>query len=78
MDNKTLIEIARKSGFSTWNNDIFSPYYEDTAINDLLEAFMDNIVRECADIAQRHSTHAFDLCNNISEEILYHFNINDR
>lgn len=78
MDNKTLIEIAHKSGFSIRNNEIFSPYYEDSEINDLLEAFMVNIVRECADIAQNHSTHAWDLCNNISEEILYHFNINDR
>ena len=73
--NKLLIDLAKKSGFSVRNREIFSPYLEDYDINDLLESFMDDIVRECAKVARNDIGRDWETCNNISENILSNFNV---
>lgn len=73
--NNLLIDLAEKSGFSVRNREIFSPYLEEYDINDLLESFMNDIVRECARVARNDLSQDWETCNNISEKILSNFNV---
>ena len=71
--NKQIQELEIKSGFKHYDKDdgIYSPYIEGCDLNDELEEFAEQIIKECMNVISRWDTFI------IEKDIIHHSNIAD-
>lgn len=81
--NESIEELAIKAGFKKYDGDLYSPYIEGYDLNDELQEFAEQIIKECMNRISKWNTfiieddiiHRSNIADDINEDLRKHFGV---